>query len=177
MVSVGFSKQQINMSGHLKLFLCGVICLIALANLGAALECLLCESSDISSECRLGQRKFRPRVSHCNAPQAKCYALTQIDDKGTPAVRRGCTDSPDFCQKQTDVQYCQTCGSKLCNFWIMDLDVHERNSARNDKKRPSKEETNLGTEVRARRRVFDGADTIFNGNVTAGVKMVIGRPS
>ncbi|XP_066138707.1 uncharacterized protein [Euwallacea fornicatus] len=161
------------MSGHLKSLLCGVICLIAFANLGVALECLICESSDLGSECRLGQRKFRPRVSRCDAPQAKCYALTQIDDGGIPAIRRGCTNSPDFCQKRTDVQYCQTCGSKLCNFWIMDLDIHARNSA---KRRSANNEANFGTDVRARRRFHDVGAT-FNGNIIVGVKMDNGRPA
>lgn len=102
-----------------------------------SLDCLLCKSTDLDSECRLGQRKYRPKISHCNAPNAKCFGLAlskflilllltlisvkTVDENGIATVRRGCTIDPDYCQNLSNFEFCQTCGSKFCNYWIMDL--------------------------------------------------------
>ncbi|XP_030751979.1 uncharacterized protein LOC115879344 [Sitophilus oryzae] len=85
----------------------------------SALQCLFCTSKEVDSECRLGERKFKPKMAECSGPYAKCYALA-FNDHNEPYVR-GCTTEADFCQTKTGSQFCKVCGSKFCNFWVMSI--------------------------------------------------------
>ncbi|XP_076268189.1 uncharacterized protein LOC143201173 [Rhynchophorus ferrugineus] len=97
-----------------------LVFMICVVDLNFALNCLSCQSDDLYGACRLGQRKFKPKLEKCQGPTARCFAVATVGDNGKDLYQRGCAETTSFCQ-DIKSDFCQVCGSQFCNYGAMTI--------------------------------------------------------